>query len=85
MNEKTQKKLLLLQEEIQYALEDVAVGQIRSAHLPGRMKRTIQGILSKHRMRSTSINIVAQGSGYVIDVTLPPQGPIVQAIRLRFS
>ena len=85
MNEKAKKKLEAMQEEIQYALEDLVIGQLRSPHLPGRMKRTIQGVLARHQIRNAKILISSQGSGYIVDLTLPPQGPIVTTVRLRFG
>ena len=85
MNEKYKKYIEQLQDEIQSALEDTAVGQPKSAHLPGRLKRTVQALLIRHRIRNAQIKIFDAGNGYTVDVVLPPQGPIVERIHLRFG
>ena len=85
MTDKYTQYLEQLQEEIQVALEDVAVGQIKNAHLPGRLKRTVQGLLIRHRIRHSQIKIFDAGHGYTVDVIIPPQGPIVERIHLRFG
>ncbi len=85
MNRKQQALLSQLQEDIGYALEDAVVGQVMRPSLVGQLKRTAQSILYKHNIRKSQIDVQQQGSGFVVQITLPPQGPIVQTVRLRFG
>ena len=85
MKKKYKEYIAQLQEEIQAALEDSTIGQIKNAHLPGRIKRTVQGLLLRHRIKNAQIKIFDAGNGYTVDVILPPQGPIVGQVHLRFG
>ena len=85
MNPAAQKLIDTLQEEIQFALENAVVGKTLRPYMTGQLKRTAQGILIRHRIRNADIQVTQQGSGFSVSITLPPQGPIVQAVRLRFG
>lgn len=85
MNPAAQKLMQTLQEEIQFALENAVVGKILRPHMAGQIKRTAQGILIRHRIRNTHIEVVQRGAGFSVSITLPPQGPIVQSVCLRFG
>jgi hypothetical protein len=85
MNSRAQKLLKTLQDELQYALEDAVVGQNMSASLTHQLKRTANNILYRHRITKAQITIQQQGSGFEVTVVIPPQGPIVQTVRLVFS
>ena len=85
MNPAAQKLMDTLQEEIQFALENAVVGKTLRPYMAGQLKRTAQGILIRHRIRNANIQVTQQGSGFSVSITLPPQGPIVQAVCLRFG
>ena len=85
MNPAAQKLLDILQEEIQFALEDAVVGKTRRPYMTGQLKRIAQSILIRHRIRNASIKVSSRGTGFAVSITLPPQGPIVQAVSLRFG
>ena len=85
MNPAAEKLIHTLQEEIQFALENAVVGKTLRPYMSGQLKRTAQGILIRHRIRNANIQVVQQGAGFSVSITLPPQGPIVQAVRLRFG
>ncbi len=85
MNPRATKLLQTLQQDIQHALEDVVLGQNLHAGLPGQIKRTVNSILLRNNIRQSTIQVQQQGTGFVVSVTLPPQGPIVQQVRLRFG
>ena len=85
MNPRATKLLQALQEDIQYALEDVVLGQNLHAGLPAQIKRTANSVLLRHNIRRSNIQVQQQGTGFVVSVTLPPQGPIVKEVRLRFG
>jgi len=85
MNPAAQKLLDTLQEEIQFALENAVIGKTLRPYMTGQLKRTAQGILIRHRIRNANINVSQHGSGFSVSITLPPQGPIVQTVSLRFG
>ena len=85
MNPAAQKLIDTLQEEIQFALEDAVIGKTLRPYMMGQLKRTAQGILIRHRIRNANIHVSQQGTSFSVSITLPPQGPIVQAVRLRFG
>ena len=88
MNPRQQRQQLLLNrlhEEIGLAMENAVVGQNMSTALVHQLKRTAQSILYKHNIRKSQIDVVQQRNGFVVTVTLPPQGPIVQTVRLQFG
>ena len=85
MNPAAQKLIHTLQEEIQFALENAVVGKALRPYMVGQLKRTAQGILFRHRIRNAQIEVSQQGPGFSVSITLPPQGPIVKAVRLRFG
>ena len=85
MNPAAQQLIHVLQEEIQYALEDAVVGKTLRPYMAGQLKRSAQGILIRHRIRNAHIEVTQQGAGFSVSITLPPQGPIVQTVRLRFG
>lgn len=85
MNRKQQELLSQLQEDIGYALEDAVVGQVMRPSLVSQLKRTAQSILYKHNIRKSQIDVQQQGNGFVVQIVLPPQGPIVQTVRLQFG
>ena len=85
MNPAAQKLMDTLQEEIQYELENAVVGKTLRPYMTGQLKRTAQGILIRHRIKSAHIHVVQKGPGFSVSITLPPQGPIVQTVCLRFG
>lgn len=85
MNPKAQQLIEILQEEIQVALEDAVVGKTLRSYMVGQLKRTAQGVLIRHRIRDAQIEAKQIGAGFSVSITLPPQGPIVQTVRLRFG
>jgi len=85
MNPKAQALIDTLRHEIQGALEDAVIGKPLRSYMSGQLKRTAQGVLIRHRIRNANINVQQQGSGFSVTITLPPQGPIVSVVRLRFG
>ena len=85
MNPRTQQLLQILEREMSDALDDAIVGQMMSSRLEPQIRRTIQSVLYRHNIRRSQINVQRQGSGFSVEITLPPQGPIVQTVVLRFS
>lgn len=85
MNPKAQALILSLQRELQPALEDAVVGQILRSSLKEQLKRTATSILYRHGVRRSQIDVQQQGTNFSVTITLPPQGPIVQTVRLRFG
>lgn len=85
MNRKMQTLLQTVQEETQYALEDAIMGQNMSRNLDATIKRTVNAVLYRHGLKRSQINVERKGSSFAVSVTLPPQGPIVQTVRLRFA
>ena len=85
MNPSAQKLIDTLQEQIHFALENAVVGKVLRPYMAGQLKRTAQGILFRHRIRNAQIKVSQKGSGFSISITLPPQGPIVETVRLRFG
>jgi hypothetical protein len=85
MNSKAQQLINTLQEEIQFALENAVVGKTLRSYMSGQLKRTAQGVLIRHRIRNAQIEAKQIGAGFSVNIILPPQGPFVQAVRLRFG
>ena len=85
MNPRAQQLLASIEEEMQYALEDAVVGRNMSPNLKHQLKRTATNVLYQHNIRQSQISVQQQGSGFVVTVLIPPQGPIVETVRLRFS
>ena len=85
MNGKLQTLLQAVQEETQYALEDAVMGQNVNRNLDGIIKRTVNAVLYRHNIKRSQIQIERQGGTFNVVVTLPPQGPIVQTVQLRFG
>ena len=85
MNRKMEKLLQIVREETQYALEDAILGQNLHSNLDATIRRTVNAVLYRHGIKRSQIQVEQQGSGFSVSVTLPPQGPIVQTVRLRFG
>ena len=85
MNPKAQALIESIQEELQAALDDAVVGKPLRPYMIGTLKRSAQAVLIRKGIRSAQIDAVQQGSGFVVSIILPPQGPIVTAVRLRFG
>ena len=85
MNRNLQNLLQTVQEETQYALEDAVMGQTINRNLDGIIKRTVNAVLYRHNIKRSQIHVERQGSTFNVVVTLPPQGPIVQTVQLRFG
>ena len=85
MNPKAKALIDSIQQELQVALEDAVVGRPLRPYMIGTLKRTAQAVLIRKRIRSAQIDVVQQGTGFVVSITLPPQGPIVTAVRIRFG
>jgi len=85
MNPKAQALINTIQEELQVALEDAVVGKTLRSYMTGQLKRTAQAVLIRHRIRQSQIDVQQQGNGFLVSILLPPQGPIVRAVRLRFG
>ena len=85
MNPRAQQLLASIQEEMQFALEDAVVGRNMSPSLSHQLKRTATNVLYQHNIRQSQISVQQQGAGFVVTVLIPPQGPIVETVRLRFS
>ena len=85
MNQKAQALISAIQEELGPALEDAVVGQNLHPRLKAQLKRTATSVLYRHAIRKSLIDVQQQGTTFSVTITLPPQGPIVQTIRLRFG
>ena len=85
MNRKMEKLLQAVQEETQYALEDAILGQNLNRNLEATIRRTVNSVLYRHGIKRSQVQVEQQGPGFSVSVTLPPQGPIVQTVRLRFG
>lgn len=85
MNRKMEKLLQNIQEETQYALEDAVLGQNLNRNLDATIRRTVTAVLYRNGIKRSQIQVEQQGNGFAVSVTLPPQGPIVQTVRLRFG
>ena len=85
MNPKAQALIENIQEELQIALDDAVVGKPLRPYMIGTLKRTAQAVLIRKQIRTSHINVVQHGTAFVVSITLPPQGPIVTAVRLRFG
>ena len=85
MNPKAEKLIASLQESLQFALEDTVIGQNLGPSLPHQLKRTATNILYRHNVKRSQINVQQQGAGYIVTIVIPPQGPIVQTVRLTIS
>ena len=85
MNHKMQRLLQTVQKETQYALEDAVIGQNLNRNLDATIKRTVSAVLYRNGIKKSQIQIEQQGGFFSVSVTLPPQGPIVQTVHLRFE
>ena len=85
MNPRAERLLATVQDELQFALEDAVVGQNLSAGLVHQLKRTAKNVLYRKNIKQSQIHVQQQGAGFVVTVLIPPQGPIVQMVRLRIS
>ena len=85
MNPKAQQLINTLQEEILSALEDAVIGKTLRPYMAGQLKRTAQGILIRHQIRNAHIDVQQRDAGFSVSIQLPPQGPIVETVRLRFG
>lgn len=85
MNPRAQVLISSIQAELQPALEDSVVGQNLHHRLKAQLKRTATSVLYRHGIRKSLIDVQQQGTGFSVTITLPPQGPIVQTVRLRFA
>lgn len=85
MNPKAQLLLQKLQEELQPALEDAVIGKTLHSDLKHQLKRTANSVLYRHAIHKSLIEVTQQGTTFSVTITLPPQGPIVQTVRLRFG
>ena len=85
MNRKMQQLLQVVQRDTQYALEDAVIGQNVHRNLDAVIRRTVRDVLYKNGINKSQIQVEQQGSAFSVSVTLPPQGPIVQTVRLRFE
>ena len=85
MNQKAEALILAIQEELQPALEDAVIGKPLHADLKHQLKRTANSVLYRHSINRSHIDVQQQGTTFSITVTLPPQGPIVRVVRLRFG
>jgi hypothetical protein len=85
MNPKAQRLIAGVEQEIQYALEDLVMGQNLHAGLGAQIKRTVHSILYRQNIRKSHIFVQRQGNGFVVTVSLPPQGPIVQTVQLNMN
>ena len=85
MNTRAQILLQTVKNEVSDALEDAVVAQNMSNGLQHLAKRTVQSVLYRHNIRRSQITVQLQRNGLVVHVVLPPQGPIVQTVRLRFE
>ena len=85
MNPKAKALIESIEQELQVALEDAVVGKTLRSYMVGQLKRTAQAVLIRHRIRKSQIDVHQQGNGFLVSILLPPQGPIVRAVRLRFG
>lgn len=85
MNPRAQLLLETINEEITVALEDTVIGQNMTTGLKHLAKRTVQSVLYRHNIHRSQINVQLQRNGLSVDVVLPPQGPIVRVVSLRFD
>ena len=85
MNHKMARLLQTVQKETQYALEDAVMGQNLNRNLDAVIRRTVNTVLYRNGIKKSQIQIEQQGGGFSVSVTLPPQGPIVQTVQLRFE
>ena len=85
MNHKMQRLLQTVQRDTQYALEDAVLGQNLNQNLSAVIKRTVNAVLYRNGIKKSSIQVDQQGGSFAVSVTLPPQGPIVQTVHLRFE
>ena len=85
MNHKMARLLQTVQRETQYALEDAVMGQNLNQNLDAVIRRTVSTVLYRNGVNRSQIHIEQQGGDFSVTVTLPPQGPIVQTVQLRFE
>lgn len=85
MNPRAQTLISKLQQELGPALEDAVIGKTLHSDLQHQLKRTANAILYRHSIRRAQIDVQQQGTAFSVTITLPPQGPLVQTIRLRFA
>ena len=85
MNPRTQKLIADIEQEIQYALEDLVMGQNLHSGLGAQIKRTINSILYRQNIRKSQTQVERKGNGFVVTVFRPPQGPIVKTVRLNVN
>lgn len=85
MNPQKPALIQSIQNELQSALEDAVVGQTLRSGLKAQLKRTATSVLYRHNIRKSHIDVQQQGTTFSVTVTLPPQGPIVQTVQLRFG
>ncbi len=79
------RKKLSLEEELQLAVEDVVIGQTMRGSLVGTIKRTIQGILIRRRIRGANVEVRRQGMGFEILILIRQPGARVREIRLNMG
>ena len=85
MNQRMALLLKKVQEETQYALEDAVMGQNLNRNLDSTIRRTVNSVLYRHNIKRSQIHIEQSGGAFSVSVTLPPQGPIVETVRLQFG
>ena len=74
-----------LETQLRHAIEDAVVGEIMRPGLAGRIKTIARGILIRHRLTQSKVEVSKMGMGFDVRIYIQKPGARVEEIRLNIS